>query len=116
MAEKDNGKSDPKPDESGSKPSEDKKPTDSGSDNNSGSDDGKEKEISLLKQHAEEREKMEKVVADMKTEREKTEKLISEAHLEGKGFSGIGNEKKEETNHEYRLRVEKELAEGKFNK
>lgn len=47
---------------------------------------------------------------------DREEKLKAEKLLGGTTDAAIEPEKKEETNHEYRLRIEKELAEGKFNK
>ena len=52
-------------------------------------------EKSMIEQHKEEREKMEKVRDDLKKENDRAEKIIADAELEGKGFSGIKKNKPE---------------------
>ena len=69
-----------------------------------------------LDRYREEREKME--AANKKREEilDREELNKAESLLDGKANAGqIPEKTKEETPHEYRLRVEKELAEGKFD-
>lgn len=67
---------------------------------------------SLIEQHREEREKMEKAVAAMKIENDRREKMIGEAELGGKGFANLNkNEPKEKTAKDY----SKDVLAGKYN-
>ncbi len=53
----------------------------------------------------EERLAVEKATADLKKENDRQEKLQANAELEGKGYSGLGKEKAEESDKEYAKRV-----------
>ena len=52
----------------------------------------------------------------MKAELEEVKMQLATKQLGGITRAGSQEEKKEETPHEHRVRIEKELAEGKFDK
>ena len=78
------------------------------------SGEGSESETdSLAEQLREEREKLEAVRKDIKSENDRAEKILARQALGGDSEAGQTKVKpKEETDKEYRQRVEKELSEG----
>lgn len=63
-----------------------------------------------------ENERMEANIKRMEEITSRNEELAADSELGGTAEAGAGAPiKKEETNHEYRLRVEKQMAEGTFD-
>ena len=77
---------------------------------------GKYETTPVIERAREEREKLEAATKAQREENDRTEQIMAKRALGGDSEAGqapVVN--KEETPHEYRLRVNKELAEGKFN-
>lgn len=79
-------------------------------------DENKQEQKSIVDEAREEREKMQKVLDELKTVKAEIEESRARAAMGGSTDAGEKDEKpKPESDHDYRVRIEKEIAEGKFN-
>ena len=67
----------------------------------------------IIERAREEREKLEAAVKAQREENDRTEKIMARKALGGESPAGDKPESKEESPHEYRVRINKEMAEGK---